>query len=266
MLSILQAIGFIFFFSLIFSSCVNEEKYVQPERKIKDISLRRYPLPYPPETDAGANAFDNNLLIKERDSLQKKLSKVSDENIEMPEKARHIAHVKKLLEHNTDKLVKIIESTCRGRDDSQEVQLYDGNLGVTNDFVSRVSGSVGQLQWKYSFGNEFSGPNNSEGNVKGIRWCSGTLIGKNLFITAGHCFDRKGNGWQLPSKDGEVIQSKALAKLMKVNFNYEIDKNTRVVRADTVDFPVEELLEYRNGGLDYAIILLGKNRGGQISR
>jgi len=49
---------------------------------------------------------------------------------------------------------------------------------------------------------------------------------------------------------------------MKVNFNYQIDRVTGKIRNDTIDYPVMQLKEYRNGNLDYAIIILGRDNDG----
>lgn len=74
-------------------------------------------------------------------------------------------------------------------------------------------------------------------------------------IITGHCFDRTGDDWQRPSE-------KDLAKLMQVNFNYQLEEGSdSLPNADV--FPVEELLEYRLGRLDFAIIRLGPNIKGE---
>lgn len=58
------------------------------------------------------------------------------------------------------------ESQCGSTWDVQDVEQYDGTLGVTTDWVQRHEGAVGyQL---------FPG-------------CSGTLISNDLFLSAGHC-------------------------------------------------------------------------------
>lgn len=262
---------------IVLASCNNEaEKEVADEPKkaeydIKKINLRRKPLPYPPSADTLPKR--ETVIIKsiidslfaERDSLQARLLFASTEGINSELKAKKIEMLEKSFDLNTDRIVRLQmeESICRNIDDSQPVELYDGTLGVSKAFVEKMSRSVGQLQWKYNFGGAFNGPNDSEGNVKGVRWCTGTLIGKNLFITAGHCFDRDGNGWSMPSRNGQTISSEEIAQLMKVNFNYQTDKMTGLIRTDTIDYPVEELKEYRNGDLDYAIIILGKDKDGK---
>ncbi len=87
------------------------------------------------------------------------------------------------------------ESMCGLRDDTQDVETYDGNLGVTRAFVDQHEPPVGQLQWLEDLFERFRGPNESPGDVSGVRWGSGGLIENDLFITAGHCFDQSGGGW-----------------------------------------------------------------------
>lgn len=155
------------------------------------------------------------------------------------------------------------ESLCGLNDDSQDVEQYDGSLGVTRDFVAQHEPSVGQLQWLDDLAERFNSPGESPGDVAGVRWGSGGLFTDNLFITAGHCFDQDGGGWQRPSRDGLAITPGEIATLMRVNFNFQLDGVTGLLRPGE-PFPVEELLEYRFGNLDYAIVRLGRNAAGRL--
>jgi hypothetical protein len=155
------------------------------------------------------------------------------------------------------------ESICGLSNDLQDVELYDGTLGVSIDFVRQFSRPVGQFQWLDNLAEMFSKPNESAGNVNGVRWCSGGLVAPNLFLTAGHCFDRKGGTWIRPSRNGEVVSEKELATLMKVNFNFQLDGTTNLVRPDD-SYPVIGMVEFRLGQLDYAVVELGKNKDGEI--
>lgn len=149
-----------------------------------------------------------------------------------------------------------IESICGNKDDTQNVETYDGSLGVPQEFVRRYEPPVGQLQWLDDLHQRFDGPGDSPGTVAGARWGSGGLFTKDLFLTAGHCFDRNGGGWQRPRREGKTIEPEEIATLMRVNFNYQLDGTNGKVRPG-VPFPVLELVEYRVAGLDFAIARLG---------
>lgn len=149
----------------------------------------------------------------------------------------------------------ILETICGAADDSQPVEQYDGTLGVTKQFVNDNQGPVGQIQWNSDLATVYT----NAGNVAGVRWASGTLLGNNLFLTAGHVFDQDGGGWQLPKKNGTntTIPSAEIASRMHVNFNYQVDPSG-TLRAEQ-RFPIAELLEHRLNGLDFAIVRLGGN-------
>jgi Trypsin-like peptidase domain len=156
-----------------------------------------------------------------------------------------------------------IESICGSRDDTQDVEKYDGSLGVPREFVDTHEPQIGQLQWLEDLHDRFSAPGESAGNVAGARWGSGGLIANDLFITAGHCFDRQGGGWDRPRRGGKVIESDEIATLMRVNFNYQVNGQTDQVRPGEA-FPVEELLEFRHANLDFAIARVGTNAAGRL--
>src|SRR6266496_6257665 len=149
------------------------------------------------------------------------------------------------------------ESICGSMDDMQHVEQYDGTLGVTQTFVAAHERPVGQLQWNNNLATIYTNP----GTVNDVRWCSGTLIANDLFLTAGHCFDVNPDGWQTPRDNGTgmSVQPAQLALNMHVNFNFQVDPmgNLRTEQS----FPVTQLVEYRLGGLDFAIARLGGNPG-----
>ena len=152
---------------------------------------------------------------------------------------------------------RIIETICGTADDSQPVELYDGTLGVPVAFVNAHQSPVGQLQWNDNLASIYTNP----GNVSGVRWCTGTLISNDLFLTAGHCFDQTGGGWQRPRINGttNIIPPSEIATNMHVNFNYQVDPSGNLRTEQS--FPVLQLTEYRLGGLDFAIARLGGNPG-----
>lgn len=161
-----------------------------------------------------------------------------------------------------DEYSMLIESICGATDDSQPVEQYNGTLGVTQAFVNNNQRSVGQIQWNDNLGAIYT----NAGNVSGARWCSGTLISDDLFITAGHCFDQTGGGWERPRVNGtsNIIPSSEIATNMHVNFNYQVDPmgNPRPVSV----FAISQLVEYRLGSLDFAIVRLAGNPGATWGR
>jgi V8-like Glu-specific endopeptidase len=155
------------------------------------------------------------------------------------------------------------ESICGAVDESQDVELYDGTLGVSVGFVNDFSPPVGQLQWLNDLPQRFSAAGDIPGNVNGVRWGSGGLIAEDLFLTAGHCFDQEGGGWIRPKRQGVTVSPGEIATLMKVNFNFQVDATTHQPRPDE-SWPVSELLEFRLGTLDFAIVRLGRNAQGEL--
>jgi V8-like Glu-specific endopeptidase len=151
----------------------------------------------------------------------------------------------------------ILESQCGATDDSQDVEMYDGALGVSTAFVNNHEAPVGQLQWNDNLATIYDNP----GNVSGVRWGSGTMISDDLFLTAGHCLDQTGGGWQRPRKNGtnDIIEPSEIATNMHVNFKYQYDPSGNLRPGQS--FPVTALVEYRLGGLDFAIVRVGGNPG-----
>jgi len=155
------------------------------------------------------------------------------------------------------------ESTCGSSIDWQDVEQYDGNLGIyklSRQFVDRREGAVGQVRWDTNLNARYT----NAGNVNGVRWCSGTMISHNLFITAGHCFDPKANdgfGWDWPVDNGTgaLISTNQAARDMHVNFNYQ--KNSTGVLQTETSYDVTSLVEYRINGMDFAILRLAGSPG-----
>lgn len=261
-------------FIAVCSYCQNDTSYQKEKKKdtvknLKYSNLRRNPLPFPGNLKDTVLP-DRNILVKERDSLLAILQTISKQEAlfgtDTIQKKK--ALLNKLLALNKCKIIlwDARESQCGSTINWQDVERYDGSLGVTKEFVKDKSPKVGQLQWRYNFSDEFKNNNDNPGALMGTRWCTGTLIGKDIFITAGHCFDNNNPEYKdkLPVKNGKIISSRQMARLMKVNFNYELEAATTHIRTDTIDYPVLDTIEFRRGGYDYAIILLGKDKNGML--
>jgi V8-like Glu-specific endopeptidase len=151
----------------------------------------------------------------------------------------------------------VLESICGVVDDSQAVEQYDGTLGVSTAFVAGHQWPVAQVQWNGNLGSVFTNP----GNVSGVRWGSGTMIGPDLFLACGHLFDTSANGWTLPLQNGttNTISPQQIATNMHLNFEYQVE-STGTLRAEQ-SFPIVQLLEYRLGGLDMSLCRIGGSPG-----
>ncbi len=151
----------------------------------------------------------------------------------------------------------VLETPC-GLDDSQDVGTYLGNLGVTREFVDTHQPAVGNIRWNGNLQQIYT---TDPGTVNAKRWCSGTLISGDLFLTAGHCFSQTPNGWRVPRVNGtsEPIPRAEIASNMHVDFNYQVGPDGNDL--PFTSFAVVELVEDRLGDLDYAILRLANNPG-----
>lgn len=156
----------------------------------------------------------------------------------------------------------VLESICGVADDSQEVEQYDGTLGVTIAFVAGRQSAACQVQWNDNLATLFTNP----GTVNGVRWGSGTMIADDIFLTCGHLFDDVANGWVLPVNNatGTIITPAEKALNMRLNFNFQEDPSGNMRPEQS--FPIIQLIEYRLGGIDMAVCRIGGNPGAIFGR
>ena len=155
-----------------------------------------------------------------------------------------------------------VETICGATDDSQPVEQYGGNLGVSTAFVNSRQGAVAQVQWNNNLATIYTNP----GDVSGVRWGSGTMISADLFLTCGHLFDQTGGGWQRPRQNGtnNIISPQEIARNMHLNFNFQVDSNGN--QRPEQSFAITELIEYRLGGVDFAVCRIAGNPGNTFGR
>ena len=116
-------------------------------------------------------------------------------------------------------------SICGPTNDAQFVNSYNGTLGPTVAFVQANKGSKGAMETTATSG----------------KFCSGSLISTNLFLTAGHCVDA--------GTVGEFV-----------SFNFERAANSTALLPQT-HVRVTAVVEDALGGVDYAIIRLAGTPG-----
>jgi len=119
-------------------------------------------------------------------------------------------------------------SICGSTNDAQHVNSYNGTLGPSITFVQTYKGSKGAMETTATAS-------------QSAKYCSGSLIGSNLFLTAGHCVDS--------TTVGDYVA-----------FNYERAANSTTVLTQT-HVRINAVLEDEVGGLDYAIVRLDGTPG-----
>jgi len=168
-------------------------------------------------------------------------------------------------------------SICGSKDDSQEVEKYDGTLGVPRAYVDAHQGSTARIEWldRASIRTKLTKAKLVDylpGELPfSDGWCTGTVIAGDYLLTAGHCLDMKNGseGWTTPFKrepDGHLTFAtpEVLATLQVVNFRHQVDAQGTLRSPDV--YPVERLMEYREGPakLDFAVLKLGRNKDGKL--
>jgi V8-like Glu-specific endopeptidase len=116
---------------------------------------------------------------------------------------------------------------CGSRDDSQFVNDYTGTLGPTVAFVNTNKRAVGAME--------------NTNTATSSKFCSGTLISSDLFLTAGHCVD------------GTTVGK-------FVAFNYERARGSTTLLSQS-HFRIAQVIEDGLSGVDYAILRLEGSPG-----
>lgn len=119
-------------------------------------------------------------------------------------------------------------SICGSTDDSQFINDYNGTLGPSTTFVATHKRSKAALA-------------SSATSTSSGKYCSGSLIASNLFLTAGHCVDS--------ATIGDYV-----------SFNYERAAGSTTLLTQT-HVRVDAIVEDELGGLDYAILRLAGSPG-----
>jgi V8-like Glu-specific endopeptidase len=122
-----------------------------------------------------------------------------------------------------------LESLCGPRD-LQHVNSYNGRLGVSQTYVKKYKGAVGALT--------------SKNTPTGSKYCTGTLIGKDLFLTASHC-----------------VSSKTVGHF--VAFGYERKAGSTALGTQEF-YKITQLVEEgakKSPAIDYAIVRLERDAG-----
>jgi len=121
-------------------------------------------------------------------------------------------------------------TTCGSTDESQHVNIYDGSFErFPVAFVRAHKGPVGALETTSS-------------DSSSVKFCTGTLISANRFLTAGHCIS-----------SGSVGQF--------VSFNFELNLIPILTVGPQTHVVITEVLEDDVGGVDYAIVRLAGSPG-----
>ncbi len=161
-------------------------------------------------------------------------------------------------------------SVCGTTNEQQDVEAYDGTLGVTKAYVATYEKPIVQLQWLDARSIRRAVRGRDPGNVAGERWCTGSLIDANTILTAGHCLDIQTgvDRWVTPFSEDDngrkdFVEPEQLARLMKVNFNYQKEGSSARVRPGR-SFPITQMTEYRLDGLDMAILKIGADSSGKM--
>ena len=152
----------------------------------------------------------------------------------------------------------VLDASCPADGDWQDVESATVCGGFAPGFVNSWMTTAGVLHWNDDL---VPAPGATPQNfVEAVRWCSGVLVGGNLFLTAAECLDSvvaQDAGWMLPPT---VSTPTDFCANMHVDFKYMNKPDTGdpyVYGGHTgVDYKCKHVLEIGFQGLDYALIEL----------
>ncbi|PIE25882.1 MAG: hypothetical protein CSA58_12405 [Micrococcales bacterium] len=140
----------------------------------------------------------------------------------------------------------------------QYVEDCNGALGVTRDYVRHVEPATVRLRFDDDL-SQFA----DSGTVAGLVRGSGTLVGPDLVLTAAATLRPDGDAaFPRDATTRQQIQPAQAATLMQCQFGYQRD--TAGALREPVTAAVVELVEYRPGGLDVALLRLEPNHSGRF--
>jgi len=234
----------------------------------KNVEIKRHPLPFNhKKSDFEARYLSASDYVDSLQILKSLLTKLMlDTTGPIDLKRKKIYDLNGIIGELKERAYYFKSLTLCGRvDNSVDVETYVMKNGIPVSFMTEKSRPVGLIRWNTDLQKYFQGANDNPGEVNGRPWGSGCLVGEDTFITAGHCFDPLVEGRKTPVKNGIILKGEEFASYMNVIFNYQKAGMGESIRNDSMSFPIIKLLEYRENGLDYAIIKLGKSRTGQTA-
>lgn len=122
---------------------------------------------------------------------------------------------------------------------------------LRKDTRPRPYAAVGRLEWADDLDARYGDP----GNVKGVAVCSGTLVARDLFLTAGHCVDAlDGGGWVFPKVNGTLVNLNPEQAAKELRVSFPSGGRDKKGRAAMRLVRVVALVEHRLGGGDWALL------------
>jgi len=151
----------------------------------------------------------------------------------------------------------VSQATICGADDMQDVELYDGSLGPSVDFVTRKAGPVGILRWRSDLASRYTDPGDAAGKSR----CTATLIAPDLILTAGHCFTPSvGQRFPLDNGTHQFISADVAATEMRFVLGFERSSSGAILAGTA--FQVTALLERQDAvDVDYAVLRVAGSPG-----